>query len=420
MACGVRPSMLCFPIDDRRGLSDGLTVRACTVAEQSRQALSLTETGQAIYVEPQAVSPVPDGRVLVVGEPTYVWSKSRGNGAWVSLTDSLFGVVLKPGMPAIVIAPPPGVSSYADVRALSNGREWDVVFSELAAGPRHPDPPPVVRLWHGVVDQFGWHALETLPPAGPGRIQSSATSELVRIGDELSFAVPVLRDPSSSNVIVFRGRTGSWQRDSVHAASVAYTSVAPGLNGTLRSAVVRAATAVGSDNNSLFLYDRPPSWNVFHRLVKGSTSPVHRPHLDRWGDQLVAGWISPVSTQGSTRWEARAFVGRDSAAEVQSIAIHSSVSELSQVVLSDLGPIWIAAHVSLSPPTFQLRMYQRDSSGVEMIGATANPFEGPVIAARISVTDFLLGRPHRRSHRAGRSKSLIVRYHLDCTRAPTD
>ena len=103
-----------------------------------------------------------DGRVLVAGNPVFVW-RDRGNGFDLLARDSLFGMVIDSGAVVRGIPSPlPGRHLDAVRAAAMPDGWWLVVFAEVV--PSEPSAiPPVIAMWTGETDGKNWRGLRTLP-----------------------------------------------------------------------------------------------------------------------------------------------------------------------------------------------------------------------------------------------------------------
>jgi hypothetical protein len=265
------------------------------------------------YVEQETVVVGSDDRILVAGNPVFVWR--RAVSGWDLLArDSLFGIVIDSGRTTVHAIPTPLPGRTLDgIRAVAlPGGWWLVVFADVVPTSTGIHPP-VVSMWAGETDGAHWRRVERLPAVRDSLDVTSVSRLDLREGRAL-FAVKTKRD-RHRRVVVFARDGGRWAATDHAFGTADYVTV-----GSTRShdllAVVRLDTTERSDANSLFLYAKAPAetaWRQVTRVSRGLGAPVHDPQLvpdDEepllvWRTEDAAGrtegWMIPASGRGPTR-----------------------------------------------------------------------------------------------------------------------
>jgi len=229
-----------------------------------------------IYVEQETIVAQRDGRVLVAGNPVFVW-RDRGDGFDLLARDSLFGMVIDTGAFVRAIPSPlPGhVLDGMRAAALPNGR-WLVSFFEVI--PMPPEQAPIAKaLWVGETDGITWRDLHQLPLVADS-MDIRFLSPLAWKNGRARLAVPFVRD--HHRLIALYSLDSSRWTTSVHDVGLlAYVAVALSETRDVM-AVVKAAADTVVDVNSLFLYSKNPTdsvWSGGIRVLHAGVDPVRDP-----------------------------------------------------------------------------------------------------------------------------------------------
>jgi hypothetical protein len=232
-----------------------------------------------VYVEQETVVTGSDDRILVAGNPVFVWR--RAASGWDLLArDSLFGMVIDSGTSRVraIPTPLPGRTLDGMRAAPLPGGWWLVVFGEVVPASQMIDPP-VVAMWVGETDGTRWRGLQRLP-AVRDSLEILTVSRLDVRGGRVRFTVKAKRD-RHRRVIVFARDAGRWTTSEHAFGSADYAAITSTSSQDLL-AVVRLDTTEVRDANSLFLYARPhddTAWTLVARIARGLQAPVHRPQF---------------------------------------------------------------------------------------------------------------------------------------------
>jgi hypothetical protein len=364
-----------------------LNALACSVSAGTPHRLVVGQ-GDQLYVE--AVAHASSGpNVLLAGTPNYLWRRSSS----AVRRNEVFGAVILPDGTAKAIRSPIEVNRLSGIRASGRGDgSWDVVFAQLKF-PRLThldDNDDVDRLWYGVYEGAEWKTVEEIPlPPGGMRLQASRSSELVRRGDTLTWAVRARMPSFYTDVVVFERRGGVWTSEIVptrRASYVAITSTAP-FGAVL--AVVGVDTTMRTDGNSMFLWTRAPVWAMNRRVVLGSRDgPVHHPTLVTRGNRTFLTWLSA----GGQSAEVRSLLDPLTSAPVAAATVDSeytAMKPVESVSLNGGDQIWITDHEAADSKR-EIRFLVARESAPQSLGAVPNPFLRSFRAARVSDSEVLL------------------------------
>ena len=181
--------------------------------------------GVYAYIEPEDLIRVGSSYV-VVGSPSYTWAPGTpGDSLPLTMNRHLAARFTLDG--DVTLIELPVQDSVGSVRSVPLGGErWGVLFDIER---RRPSGHlwESIALWYAEHDGAGWSVLEPVPMPEEGELVMSASSELVRIRDELIWIAPARPTDGTSEVIEYVRRDGGWQRrvvgnDWVEASTLAY------------------------------------------------------------------------------------------------------------------------------------------------------------------------------------------------------
>lgn len=251
-----------------------------------------------IYTEQEAVAAQPDGRVLVAGNPVFVW-KEVGDSHELIVPDSLIGMVIhSPTKVSAVRSPLPGRSLAAFRAAALPDGWWLVTFAEAIVAQRPPFVT-ILAMWSGETDGVQWRSVEKMPATADSLV-SVSISEIVVRGDRALLAVTSRRG-DSSRVVLYTRTNGKWSVRSDDVGRRAYVALAATKTHDVM-AVVRADSTVAEDDNSLFIYHREQNdtaWVEHQRVVRGFRSPAHDPVFHPDGEGLLLSWRVETLSDGN-------------------------------------------------------------------------------------------------------------------------
>ena len=229
-----------------------------------------------IYVEQQTVVAQTDGRVLVAGNPVFVW-RDRGDGYDLLARDSLFGMVVDTGAVVRGIPSPlPGRHLGAVRAAALPSGWWLVVFAEVV--PSEPNVlPPVIALWTGETDGKEWRGLRTLPLIADS-LNVPYMSTLAWRDGRARIVVPFERD-HQRGVVLYSLNESRWSATKHDVGPLSYAAITLSPTHDIM-AVVKPVMDTIVDVNSLFLYAKLPSdtsWSTVTRVLRAGLDPVRDP-----------------------------------------------------------------------------------------------------------------------------------------------
>ncbi|GMV08568.1 MAG: hypothetical protein AMXMBFR55_03020 [Gemmatimonadota bacterium] len=172
----------------------GAGLGAVCTARVVDSSLASVDGGGDVYVEPQTISPAPDGSYLLAGMPNYVGRSSPGRPKVSQVRDSVFGAIRsRSGRWTLVPLPPP-VRRFGGARAtaIGDGR-WEVVFVQLGELPTSGDLEQARDAWYGIVTADGWEQLERIPLPDRMLADYQNPTRLMRSGDTLTWAFRITR-----------------------------------------------------------------------------------------------------------------------------------------------------------------------------------------------------------------------------------
>jgi hypothetical protein len=255
----------------------------------------------AIFVEQQTVAVQHDGRVLVAGNPVFVW-RDRGDGYDRVAVDSVFGMVVDPtAVVRAIPSPLPGrVLDGMRAVALPDGW-WLTTFAEVVPADL-PKRPVVVAMWSAETDGARWRRLRALPVVVDS-MDVLRASKLVWRDGRARLALPPMRT-QRRQFVLYSLDDGRWRATIHDLGLVSY--IAPALTPTRDLlAVVRTIEDQVADMNSLFLYAKGPgdtTWRERELIVRAGLEPVHEPNFVFDGRHVLSWRRSRRGVQGWDAW----------------------------------------------------------------------------------------------------------------------
>lgn len=388
--------------------------QACSVSTAPPRRL-IVEDGNELYVE--AVAHASSGSaVLLAGTPNYLWQQSTRSIA----RNKVFGAIITSDTISRSIASPVDPRLLSSIRASGRGDgTWDVVFGQLAPYPTNQYPPEsdvVERLWHGVYDGQSWHSVKEIPVPHGLTLHGSRSSELIRRGDTLAWALRATTSNFYTDIVLFERHGEHWTSEIVPTRRAAYVSITNIDSIGLTLALVGPDTTLprpSHDSGSLFLWTRKLSeWTMQRRVVLGiRDGAVDHPTLAAHGRDASLVWLTTIGG----RTEARGLI-RSLSDTTTPLVIDAEYDALKPVEVASLRGgtrYWITDHEG-SSGTKEIRFLVLSASEVQLVGAVPHPFLRSFRAARISDSTLLLTGTHIDS--AGqRPVSLNVRVAVRCT-----
>jgi hypothetical protein len=264
-------------------------------------------------VEQQTVAVGSDDRILVAGNPVFVWAEKTSGYELLAL-DSLIGIVIDSGSTKVhgVPNPLPG-RTLAGMRAIAlRAGWWLVTFAEVDSIHVRRSPK-VLAMWAGETDGAHWRSLERLP-AVTDTLESANMSRLDLRDGRVQLAV-LANQGRGRRVVLYSRDAGRWTAVRNFFGSADYVD----LTSTERYdllAVVRADTLERRDHNSLFLYAKgraDTAWTLRYRVWRGFVTPAHEPQFlpDDEAPSLV--WYTIDAPGGEEGWVVAAGAERDDA-----------------------------------------------------------------------------------------------------------
>lgn len=414
-------------------------VPACWAREVARHRL-VVEGDRELYVEP-SVLVSSGGKVLLAGQPTYIFSPQRRSGAAaVEGHGTVFGAAItSDGRARTVPHPPIPGKVAAAIAAIDRGEGgWRVIFAEFDSVPTTNTRPR--QFWYGVYDGSRWSSVEPLPnPPGTALLYLNHSS-LIQRGDTLLWAAQFEITPTKSGVAVYERTNSRWSYDLLPAPSATYVALAhsPLLGDVV--AVVHPDTSLRRDRGSVFFYGRRQGWTRLHKVVAGTDEDVHHPSLrlagNRWsltwrsfGSGLVqlrpAGVPQPDDSSAATgAWasELRAMTGLIGTGNEPVAVIDRAVGEGWEALETPQGlPIWVVDHVLSGGlgkiPVRELRMIRRSDDSTDVFWRTPHPYRGPFAAIGLRNSEVLVAGPKLEEAREV-LVSLLIRVRVECDAPP--
>ncbi|HEX7238894.1 MAG TPA: hypothetical protein VF263_01400 [Longimicrobiaceae bacterium] len=391
----------------------------CAVREVSRTPLAI-EDGRLLYVEPAAFS-VSRGEVLLAGTPNFLARLDRGGRVTGMASDSVLGaVVARDGKGRAVPSPIDGRLVNGLRAAALEGGGWAVVFAEVRPYTGDSRPDTAVRLWHGVYDGRRWVRLEELPLPPHRTLHPHHSSQLVRRGDTLSWAMtmtaPVPGVLPGNGIVLYERRGGRWSYEAVPTFHSEAELARSDTLGLLLVVVQPDSTARGGDGNSLFLWARRPAWRRLRRIVHGyAEGRVYDPSLTATNGEGVLSWRTPVGEGFRSRREVRAMVGRVEERNEPAITIDSSVAFqrlAAPIRLPDGSPLWVTDHEVPDEPRREVRLTLGSARSATLLKSIPSPYIGWISATTPAPWELLVTGFHYVPDRY--AVSLLLRARVEC------
>ena len=231
-----------------------------------------------IFVEQQTVVAQPDGRILVAGNPIWVWT-DRGTRYDMLANDSLFGMIVD--TTAIVHAIPSPLPGHPldgmRAVALPDGW-WMVTFADVIPA-EVPKRPTVLNMWVAETDGARWRALRKLPVVTDSLDVTMSTALVWRNG-RARLAMPYAKD-HLRRIVLYSLDGGKWTASIQDFGLANVSATALHLTATRDViAVVMPFLDSAYDVNSLFLYTKAPRdarWTGKRTVVRAGQEPVLDP-----------------------------------------------------------------------------------------------------------------------------------------------
>ncbi|MDB4881622.1 MAG: hypothetical protein JWL95_388 [Gemmatimonadetes bacterium] len=350
------PTLTSAQLPRRRPAANAMST-SC-LAPEPIVAQARIDRDHVVYVEQETVTPGAGGRVLVAGNPVFLWGRN-GAGYDFQVQDTLMGMIVSPpsGVHAL-LSPIPG-RSFLGVRsaALPDGW-WLLTFAEVVAA-QAPVIPRVIAYWAAETDGSRWRSLQKLPFVADSLMLSAEASALVWRDGRALLAVPAERE-GQRRVVTFTRERGQWSVTSAYLGLRTYVALAATASRDIL-AVVRPDTTEHEDDNSLFIYYKAPSdtaWTIGYRLVRGFRSPVRDPLFSEDGDGLRLSWRVTSSDQRSrTAWFTRLSAQGDTLGP--NVLVATEAELLYDAARGSRG-LWVVS--DRGAPTSTMRFVEYDGS----------------------------------------------------------
>jgi hypothetical protein len=255
-----------------------------------------------IFVEQQTVVAQPDGRILVAGNPIWVWA-DRGTRYEMVASDSIFGMIVDTTATVHAIPSPLRGHVLDGMRAaaLPDGW-WMVTFADVIPA-QLPKLPTVLNMWVGETDGVRWRALRKLPVATDS-LDVTMSSALAWRNGRARVAMPFTKD-HLRRVVLHSLDNGTWRAAIQDFGLANVSAVALHLTPT-RDVIAVVMPFVDSvpDMNSLFLYTKAPrenGWSGKRNIVRAGQEPVLDPFFTDFKTPVLS-WRK--SRNGQKDWDA--------------------------------------------------------------------------------------------------------------------
>jgi hypothetical protein len=253
-----------------------------------------------IFAEQQTVSAQPDGRILVAGNPVWVW-KDRGTGYDMLAKDSVFGMVVdSTEIVRAIPSPLPGrVLEGMRAAALPDGW-WMVSFADVIPA-EVPKQPTVLGMWVGETDGVRWRRVQKLPVVADS-LNIGLSSALAWREGRARLAVPYWKD-HRFRVVLYSLDDGRWRGSVNDFGPVAAVAVHLTRTRDLIAVVMPFVDSI-PDVNSLFFYTKRPqdtAWSARRNIVRSGKEMVLDPLFTDYGTPLLS-WRKVRN--GQQEWDA--------------------------------------------------------------------------------------------------------------------
>jgi hypothetical protein len=266
-----------------------------------------------VYVEQETVVAGSDDRILVAGNPVFVWRRAK-TGYDLLARDSLFGIVIDSGTSRVraIPTPLPGRTLDGMRAAALPGGWWLVAFAEVIPVPQMIHPP-VVSMWVGETDGTRWRALQRLPVVRDSLDVMSVSRLDLREG-RVRFTVLTRRN-LEKRVTLFSRDAGHWSAAEYDVGPRSYVAITSTATHDLLAVVRPDTTLREYDDNSLFLYVKAradTTWTVRLRVSRGARAPVHDPQFVPDDEEPLLVWRTQDFRGGEEAWAVPVRAQRDS------------------------------------------------------------------------------------------------------------
>ncbi|MEO8562214.1 MAG: hypothetical protein ABI601_09080 [bacterium] len=332
-----------------------------------------------LYVEQETVSAQRDGRVLVAGEPAFLWRKTGARTEFI-VQDSIVGMVITPPENVAALLSPLRGRALTAMRsaALPDGW-WLVTFVEVVPVPM-PAQPRVLDLWAGETDGTRWRRVERLPKV-PDSLVARTVSALAYRDGRVLFSMQSYLDGERRAVLFARGPAG-WSASRFDVGARSY--VATALTDTHDIlAVVRNDSTEQEDDNSLFIFSRPrgdSAWSRITRLVRAFRTPTYDPRFAARTDGLLLTWRARSEDgREETAWSTRLDARGDTVGAIRRFAVDGGL--VYHAPHGDRG-VWVVTN--RRRPFDHLQLIEHDSSAAPIGTVEERTEYGGVLGAAIS------------------------------------
>jgi hypothetical protein len=389
-----------------RGASSG--VLGC---ETARVPLAVDD-GVFAYIEPENLFRVGSG-FLVTGTPSYTWKPGTDADSLPLTADQHLAARFSLDGRATLIEQPID-APIGDVRAVSLGGErWAVLFDEEASR----DPSEWTRseaLWYAEHDGTRWTTVESVPYPPDTRVRAHSSTEVVRMGDDLAWVVPVDLEGGRYQLLEYRRTADGWTTAVVSDDAVEVSALAYDPDAGLWLAQFSEDPGLPGWQQSLRLYRHAETWELVRRIaVMPEDWKVRDPGIT----------IFPTGVTVSWRVESREDVGAYAMVDVTPggggalVALDSAAWQVEPLSPPDDRPAWVVRHLAEDPPGVELRLLRaRPDGSAELVAAAPPGHPAGLASLALAPNEALVVGPQVGTDPAYRYlRSLIIRLSPSCT-----
>jgi hypothetical protein len=380
--------------------------------EMARVPLSVGD-GVFAYVEPENLLRIgPD--FLVVGTPTYTWAPGTdADSLPLTIEEHLAARFAFDGRATLIESPLD--APIGDVRAVSLGGErWAVLFDEEAS--RDPNTSGrSLALWYAEHDGTRWTTLESVPYPPDTEVRAHSSSQLVRVGDDVAWVVPVDLEGGRYQLHAYRRTRDGWTTEVVSDDAVEVSALAYDAGSGLWLAQFSEDPAFPQWQQSLRLFRRGETWELVRRVV---VMP------EGWKVRDPGVTIFPTGVTVSWRVESREDAGAYAMVDVTPegggtlVALDPAVWQVSPLSPPDDRPAWVVRHLMADSPEVELRLLRAgpNHASAELVAATPPGHPAGLAALAITPSEALIVGPQVGTDPAYQYlRSLIIRLSPSCT-----
>jgi hypothetical protein len=319
----------------------------CGVRETEQWTLVLG--GGEAYVEPEVFVPA-GSTTLLAGAPSYSYASSS-SGMRVQ-RNAVFGAVLD-GRQARAVRPPVPNAWFPRAVAGSPGT-WDVVFAEQRQGYALGIQEEAIALWHGVLADTTWVSLSRIPiPRGIEMIASNS-SQLLRRGDSLFWAMSYASDTTLGAIVLTHAR-GAWTAEFLPVRAVAAVAIAPhGARGV--QAIVAAATPTPASTVRLRLFQRDSTWRHTGDIDAAPDEAYGDIQVSRDAGTDLITWTTLRSERSALQMAARGLRGTLEGRRMMLATIDESSAIARTVTRPDSSTVWVTQQPHEAPDRGEIRI----------------------------------------------------------------